>query len=102
VKSWHNAPNDPREPLAQALQEYGGSSGELHAWITELFRDPAARGAGRALLRRALAHATHPGLPAIGLSVTHGNPARRLYAEHGFREVLRSHVVVARTHEGPA
>jgi len=59
-------------------------------WIAQLFRHPAARGTGGPLLRRALALATLDGLPAIGLAVTHGNPARALYAAHGFAEVLES------------
>jgi len=59
-------------------------------WIAQLFRRPDARGVGSALLRRALALATCDGLPAIGLAVTHGNPAARLYAAHGFADVLES------------
>jgi GNAT superfamily N-acetyltransferase len=59
-------------------------------WIAQLFRHPDARGIGRPLLRRALALATIDGLPAIGLAVTHGNPARSLYAAHGFADVLES------------
>jgi GNAT superfamily N-acetyltransferase len=51
-------------------------------WVIELFRHPAHRGAGRALLERALALA---GGPALGLMVTEGNPARRLYESLGFR-----------------
>jgi GNAT superfamily N-acetyltransferase len=59
-------------------------------WIAQLFRAPGAHGVGAALLRRALATAARDGLPALGLAVTHGNPAARLYAEHGFNEVLDS------------
>jgi GNAT superfamily N-acetyltransferase len=55
------------------------------AWVMELFREPGARGAGRALLERALA--LTPG-PALGLAVTDGNPAARLYERLGFRRVL--------------
>jgi GNAT superfamily N-acetyltransferase len=54
-------------------------------WIVELFRDPGHRGAGRALLARALALAD--GLPSLKLTVTHGNPAERLYQELGFRRI---------------
>ena len=39
------------------------------------------------LLRRALALGTRDGLPAIGLAVTHGNPAQGLYEAHGFVEL---------------
>ena len=50
----------------------------------ELFRDPGARGAGRALLERALrAHGR-----ALGLAVTDGNPAERLYAAARLRRVF--------------
>jgi GNAT superfamily N-acetyltransferase len=89
------------------------SGGELPAggpWIAQFFRHPdrrpgllggelsipaalgrpvagEARGAGAPLLRRALALATLDGLPAIGLAVTDGNPAQRLYEAHGFAEV---------------
>jgi GNAT superfamily N-acetyltransferase len=68
----------PREP------PFGGP------WIAQLFRAPGARGTGTALLRRALAIAARDGLPAVGLAVTHGNPAARLYAEHDFMEQLDS------------
>lgn len=51
-------------------------------WIIEVFRHPAHAGIGRALIERALAIAD---APALGLMVTEGNPARRLYARLGFR-----------------
>jgi GNAT superfamily N-acetyltransferase len=59
-------------------------------WVTLLFRRPDAKGCGVALLRRALALATHEGLRAIGLVVTHGNPAMTLYARHGFTDALEA------------
>ena len=58
-----------------------------------MFRGPGGRGAGRALLKRALGLATRDGLPALGLAVTEGNPARRLYEELGFRPLLTSFTV---------
>ena len=57
-------------------------------WVMELFRHPRHPGAGRALLLRALALARADGLPALGLAVTHGNPAERLYVALGFRRVF--------------
>jgi GNAT superfamily N-acetyltransferase len=60
---------------------YGGP------WIGQFFRHPDARGLGAPLLRRALAIATRDGLPALGLAVTHGNPASALYAALGFEDV---------------
>jgi GNAT superfamily N-acetyltransferase len=59
-------------------------------WVIELFRHPSHRGVGRALLERALALADGP---ALGLMVTEGNPARRLYEALGFRHVLTALVV---------
>ena len=59
-------------------------------WISQFFRAPGAPGAGRALLRRALAIGARDGLPALSLAVTHGNPAIGVYAAHGFTDVLRS------------
>ncbi|GII89196.1 hypothetical protein Ssi03_71860 [Sphaerisporangium siamense] len=65
-------------------------------WIYDVFRDPNPRyaGLGAVMLRRALALATLHGLPALGLAVTEGNPARRLYERLGFRHVLTSVTVV--------
>lgn len=56
-------------------------------WISEVFRDPEPRyaGTGTALLRRTLWLASKAGLRSIGLAVTVGNPAQRVYAKVGFR-----------------
>jgi GNAT superfamily N-acetyltransferase len=56
-------------------------------WVAELFVAPAhqGRGLGRALLLRAVAWSHAAGEPRIGLTVTDGNPAERLYARVGFR-----------------
>ena len=53
-------------------------------WVTEIFVDPDAtgRGIGGALLARAVTP-SRPG-PDVGLAVTVGNPARRLYESLGF------------------
>ncbi len=53
-------------------------------WVMELFRAPGARGAGRALLARALTLTSG----TLGLAVTHGNPAERLYVSLGFKRVF--------------
>jgi hypothetical protein len=53
-------------------------------WVMELFRDPGFPGTGQALLARALALADRP----LGLAVTEGNPAERLYRRLGFLRVL--------------
>lgn len=56
-------------------------------WISEVFRDPEPRyaGTGAALLRRTLWLAGQAGLRSIGLAVTVGNPAQRVYEKVGFR-----------------
>jgi len=59
-------------------------------WLIEVFRDPEHRGVGRALCERALALAD---VPALGLMVTEGNPARGLYEALGFRLVSTRLVV---------
>ena len=82
-----------------------GSNGEPPLggpWISQLFRHPGARGAGVPLLRRALAVATRDGVPAIGLAVTDGNPAQRLYEAHGFVESSTRSPSSSRKREGPA
>jgi len=56
-------------------------------WISDVFRRPDAPGVGGALLKRALAVATRDRLPAVGLAVTHANPARATYAALGFTEL---------------
>jgi len=57
-------------------------------WLTQLFRSTAHPGAGRALLERVLAGLTAAGEPALGLAVTAGNPAERLYRALGFQRVF--------------
>ena len=59
-------------------------------WVIEVFRHPAHRGVGRALLERALAIAD---VPALGLVVSEGNPARGLYEALGFRVTFTTLVV---------
>lgn len=56
-------------------------------WVAELFVVPAyrGRGLGRALLLRAIDWSQAAGEPRIGLTVTDGNPAERLYISAGFR-----------------
>lgn len=54
--------------------------------VVDLFRDPedAPRGLGAVLLRRALALTAKEGAPSLSLTVTEGNPARRVYERTGF------------------
>ena len=64
---------------------------DVCAWILNLAVAPGAqgRGCGRALLGHALRGAREAGLPAVGLSVVDGNPARRMYDAAGFRPLTR-------------
>jgi GNAT superfamily N-acetyltransferase len=60
-------------------------------WVIDIFRAPAYRGVGRALLERALALAT---VDTLGLIVTEGNDtARALYESVGF-DLVSSAIVV--------
>jgi GNAT superfamily N-acetyltransferase len=81
---------DPGRPEGRVLGDDSGEPPTGGPWISQLFRHPGARGIGGPMLRRALALATRDGLPAVGLAVTHGNPAQRLYEATGFAEVLNS------------
>jgi hypothetical protein len=58
-------------------------------WVMEVFREPGARGAGKALLQRALVLSEG----SLGLAVTHGNPAERVYASLGFKRIFTAYSV---------
>jgi GNAT superfamily N-acetyltransferase len=75
---------------AAIITELEGTAPLGGPWIAECFRDrdPRYAGAGRALLEHTLLQATRDGLPTLGLAVTHGNRARELYGELGFREIF--------------
>lgn len=61
-------------------------------WITEVWSDPGSpvRGLGSALIGRALAMLSADGFETLGLAVTEGNPARRVYERLGFEPALES------------
>lgn len=61
------------------------------AWVLTIGVADRARGLGlgRALLLTALRGTREAGLPCLGLSVTEGNPALRLYEAAGFSTVAR-------------
>ena len=84
---------DGRIVGAAILNDFPGEPPYAGPWLSELFRDPAVPGVGRALLRGALAAAAADGLPALGLAVTGGNPAAGLYEDEGFR-TLREDISV--------
>lgn len=61
------------------------------SWVLDLAVSPAGqgRGLGAALLAYAMRGTRDAGLTTVGLTVTDGNPARRLYDRMGFRPVVR-------------
>jgi GNAT superfamily N-acetyltransferase len=59
-------------------------------WLADLWRAPGHRGAGAALLGAVLSAAAATGEPGVGLVVTDGNPARRLYERAGFARVVEA------------
>ncbi len=66
---------------ADPVHDWGGGT-----WIADVFVAPshAGQGLGRALLDHALARSVAAGHEWMGLAVTVGNPARRLYEAAGF------------------
>lgn len=67
------------------------------SWVLDLAVAPAAqgRGLGAALLAYAMRGTLDAGLATAGLTVTDGNPARRLYDRMGFRPFQRHFAVRA-------
>jgi GNAT superfamily N-acetyltransferase len=61
-------------------------------WLSDIWRRPghSHRGLGTWLISRAMRLLHDDGLHTLGLSVTHGNPARRIYGQLGFAEQLES------------
>jgi GNAT superfamily N-acetyltransferase len=57
-------------------------------WLTQLFRAPNHPGTGRVLLQHVLAELAAAGEAALGLAVTDGNPAERLYRALGFQRAF--------------
>lgn len=72
---------------AVIVNRFPGEPPHAGPWVSELFRDPAHRGIGRALLRGALTAAASDRLQALGLVVSGGNPAAGLYRDEGFTVV---------------
>ncbi len=69
---------------------YGGP------WISDIWVDPqyAGQGIGARLIGRAKHLLAEDGYTTLGLAVTHGNPARRVYERVGFTPALESWTVV--------
>lgn len=74
---------------ADARGQVVGFVAYAEAEVTWLYVHPDAqgRGAGRALLRHALAYADALGVPAVEVTMLDGGPARPLYESEGFRLV---------------
>ena len=66
--------------------------GRPSAWVLDVAVAPRAQGHGfgAALLIHAMGGTRDAGLPTLGLTVTDGNPARRLYDRMGFHPVVRT------------
>lgn len=66
--------------IARSVAHAGGP------WVTDVFVDPgdAGRGVGRALIGATMVALARSGRTSLGLAVTAGNPARRLYESLGF------------------
>jgi GNAT superfamily N-acetyltransferase len=73
--------------IVVARPEFGDRSARL--WVVDIFLSPQrhGQGLGRALLQRSLHGAAAFGHELMGLVVTVGNPAQRLYESVGFRLV---------------
>ena len=78
---------DDRVWVAELDGEVVGFVAYADAEVTWLYVHPDAqsRGAGRALLRTALAHAEGIGVREVETTVLDGGPARPLYESEGFR-----------------
>ena len=72
---------------AVIVNHFPGEPPHAGPWVSELFRDAAHSGVGRALLRGALTAAAADDHPALGLVVSGGNPAAGLYRDEGFTVV---------------
>ncbi|MGS1076210.1 GNAT family N-acetyltransferase [Burkholderia glumae] len=63
--------------------------GEWHLQQIQILPAHQGKGIGKAVLGAVLDEARHAGVP-VSLSVLHGNPARRLYEQLGFRPVTET------------
>ena len=82
--------NDANHVVAAVIVNRAGGSSPLGGpWVTQVLRhpDPAWAGLGSRLLIHALAVLAADGEPSLGLAVTDGNPARRVYQRLGFQHL---------------
>jgi len=72
--------------LREGEAPYGGP------WLSEIWCDPRFQhqGIARSLLKTAISELNEDEFTSLGLAVSHGNPAKRLYESLGFTEVSES------------
>jgi ribosomal protein S18 acetylase RimI-like enzyme len=70
-------------------------------WVHDIWRVPGASepGTGSALIAQAMRLLDVDGQPVLGLTVSDGNPARRVYERLGFQPVLESWTLRLPTHD---
>jgi GNAT superfamily N-acetyltransferase len=73
---------------AAIVNRAAGAPPEAGPWLSQIFRVPAHRGTGRALLEHVLAALAAAGEEALGLTVTDGNRAEGLYRSLGFERAF--------------
>lgn len=81
-----------RIAAACVINDFAGTPPFSGPWVGDVFRDPDVRyaGTGAWLLQRAMVTLAQDGRTTLGLAVTVGNPAQRVYQRLGFSELLRS------------
>ncbi len=85
--SWHILLATRRVAGAIVVSDWARDGDEANGpWIRDIFAEPSlsGQGLGAALISRAAYELASAGRLALGLAVTVGNPARRLYERLGF------------------
>ncbi len=85
--SWHVLLANRRVAGAIVVSELARDGDDIAGpWITDIFVEPSlsGQGLGAALISRAAHELARTGRLALGLAVTVGNPARRVYERLGF------------------
>ena len=89
---------------AAIVTDHPGDPPFAGPWVPWVFRDPmlAPPGTGAAVLAAAMGALIDDGAPGVGLAVTDGNPAQRVYERLGFSVVLRTVSVLIDRLDAPA
>ena len=79
--------------LREGEKPYGGP------WLSEIWCDPRFQhqGIGRALLEMAITDLIEDRFNSLGLAVSHGNPAQKLYESLGFTQISESWTIALPT-----